>query len=104
MQITDIQSQMDEFVRSNGWYKTDSQKPQTAKNLSISLALEASELLECFQWTDRGDTPSVEDELADVVLYAAQIANVMAIDLDAVIERKLASNRERKWMTAGMEE
>ena len=102
MDINEIKNRMDEFVRNRGWYGPNSQKPQSGKNLSISLAIEASELLECFQWNDRADARGVEDELADVVLYAAQIANIMEIDLEAAIERKLASNQER-WMTAGME-
>jgi NTP pyrophosphatase (non-canonical NTP hydrolase) len=103
MDLDEIRRKMDRFVRDNGWYQTNSDKPQSAKNLSISLVLEASELLECFQWSDQAEEKIVADELADVILYAVQIANIMNIDLDQAVDLKLAMNQGRKWMTAGTE-
>lgn len=103
MNLNEIRSQMEGFVRVKGWYNENSAKPQSAKNLSISLVLEASELLECFQWTDQANRTVVAEELADVILYAAQIANIMDIDLDDAVERKLALNRNRDWITSETE-
>lgn len=103
MNLNEIKSEMDHFVTNNGWHQPNSTKPQSTKNLAISLLLEASELLECFQWNDLADTTAVADELADVILYAAQLANVMDIDLDEAVVRKLASNQGRTWRAAGME-
>lgn len=62
-----------------------------SRGLAISLSLEASELLEHYQW---GDTPvggreAVGEELADVLIYAMQIAQQNEIDIVDVIERKL---------------
>jgi len=91
---------MSEFVRERGWYAADSKKPQTAKNLAVSISIESGELLECFQWADRGEPRLVAGELADVLLYAAQLANVLGIDLDAAVRAKLELNRTRQWPDA----
>ena len=48
MDILQLTEKMDAFVRSKGWYEPDSQRPQTPRNLAVSLNLEASEVLEHF--------------------------------------------------------
>ena len=48
---------MYEFVASKGWLADDSPKRQTRRNLAISLVLEATEVLEHFQWTDEAERP-----------------------------------------------
>lgn len=89
---------MHEFVRAKGWYDQDSPRPQTLRNLAISLNLEASEVLECFQWNENLNVrSSLEDELADVALYLLQIASIAEIDLEQAILRKLDKNYRRKW-------
>jgi dCTP diphosphatase len=93
--LIELQNTMDEFVSSRGWYGPDSSKPQDARNLAASISLEANEVLECFQWTADADVDQVGAELADVVLYAAQLANVLGIDLEAAIIEKLKINRGR---------
>jgi NTP pyrophosphatase (non-canonical NTP hydrolase) len=93
--LIELQSAMDEFVASRGWYEQGSEKPQLPRNLAASISLEASELLECFQWSDDADLEEVGAELADVVLYAAQLANVMGIDLGGALEAKLELNQSR---------
>ena len=84
-------------MRARGWYEAGSPKPQTAKNLAASVAIEAAELVECFQWQETADPSAVADELADVVLFAAQLANVASIDLAQAVADKLARNRGRSW-------
>ena len=49
MDIKELTEEMNRFVRSKGWYAEDSKRPQTPRNLAISLALEAAEILEHFQ-------------------------------------------------------
>jgi NTP pyrophosphatase (non-canonical NTP hydrolase) len=93
--MLEFQRAMDEFVRSRGWYEPDSEKPQAARNLATSISLEANEVLECFQWADDADAGEVAAELADVVLYAAQLANVLGIDLGGALVEKLELNRRR---------
>ena len=98
MDINELTQAMNSFVQSQGWYKTDSPRPQTARNLSISLILEASEVLEHFQWSDKVENKNtLADELADVALYLLQIASVSGIDLEEAILRKLKQNYMRKW-------
>ena len=89
---------MHAFVRAKGWYKSNSPRQQTLRNLAISLNLEASEVLEFFQWNgDLDDRDGLSDELADVTLYLLQIASIANIDLEEAVLRKLNKNYERIW-------
>jgi NTP pyrophosphatase (non-canonical NTP hydrolase) len=89
---------MNKFVSAQGWYEKDSPRPQTARNLAISLNIEASELLEHFQWGEGlHDPQSLASELADVALYLLQIASVCEIDLGKAIMDKLDNNYARTW-------
>jgi NTP pyrophosphatase (non-canonical NTP hydrolase) len=98
MDIREITEKMHQFVRTQGWYEEDSPRPQTLRNLSISLNLEAGEVLEQFQWQEETNDPQkLGDELADVALYLLQIASIAGIDLEAAILRKLEINYQRKW-------
>lgn len=94
--FSDAQRAMDDFVAARGWYREGCSKPQAPRNLAASICLEASEVLECFQWTEQADPDEVGAELADVVLYAAQLANVLGIDLAAAVSQKFARN-EGRW-------
>jgi 8-oxo-dGTP diphosphatase len=96
MDIAALTAEMNRFVEGQGWYRADSPKPQTPRSLAISLVLEAAEVLELFQWSDR--LPATEDlslELADVALYLLQLSSVSGIDLEQAVLRKLSINNER---------
>jgi NTP pyrophosphatase (non-canonical NTP hydrolase) len=98
MDIQELTEAMHRFVRAQGWYEVDSPRPQTLRNLAISLNLEASEVLEHFQWSDElHDKQGLAEELADVALYLLQIASVEGIDLEQAIMEKLERNYQRKW-------
>ena len=97
MDIQQLTEKMHDFVRSKGWYESDSQRPQTPRNLSISLALEAAEILEHFQWNEKFDKNELADELADVALYLLQLASISDIDLEQAVLKKLEINVEREW-------
>jgi NTP pyrophosphatase (non-canonical NTP hydrolase) len=98
MDIKDLTARMHAFVRSKGWYEPDSQRPQTPRNLAISLSLEANEVLEHFQWReDLRDKDELASELADVTLYLLQLASVTGIDLEQAILKKLETNAGREW-------
>lgn len=89
---------MHAFVESKGWYRLDSSRPQTPKNLAISLALEAGEVLELFQWQDSAADPvQLAGELADVMLYLLQLASISQIDLGQAVLNKLDANYGRNW-------
>ncbi len=98
MDISELTQAMHDFVRTMGWYEPTSPRPQTLRNLAISLNLEASEVLEHFQWDEKlKDTQSFSDELADVMLYLLQLASVSGIDLEKAVLSKLEKNYHRKW-------
>jgi NTP pyrophosphatase (non-canonical NTP hydrolase) len=88
------------FARERDWEQFHS-----PKNLSMALAAEAAELMEHFLWADSKASvervrdpkkrPEVADELADVVIYSLEFANVCGIDLAAAIESKLAANAKK---------
>lgn len=98
MDIQQLTEAMHQFVRSQGWYESSSLRPQTLRNLAISLSLEASEVLEHFQWgEDLKNSPELAEELADVALYLLQIASIAGIDLEQAVLGKLEKNYTRKW-------
>jgi NTP pyrophosphatase (non-canonical NTP hydrolase) len=98
MDIQELTRAMHDFVDSRGWYQPDSPRPQTLRNLAISLNLEAGEVLEHFQWNDDLQDPQgLADELADVALYLLQLASLSGVDLEKAIMHKLEINYTRTW-------
>ncbi len=85
------------FARERDW-----EQFHAPKNLSMALAAEAAELMEHFLWTapeasravaqDPVKRRKIAEELADVVIYALEFANVTGIDVAAAIEEKMAAN------------
>jgi NTP pyrophosphatase (non-canonical NTP hydrolase) len=70
------------------------------KNLAISLQLEASEVLELFQWTKdnqvkEGKEEDMADELADVMYWLIMLANHYNIDLVEALDKKMDKNEEK---------
>ena len=98
MDIKEITERMHSFVQSKGWYEPDSQRPQTLRNLAISLTLEAGEILEHFQWQEcPKDRDEFAGELADIALYLLQLSSVAGVDLEQAILQKLEVNTRREW-------
>ena len=98
MDLDTLTKAMFDFVESKGWLDEDSPKQQTQRNLAISLVLEASEVLEHFQWSDETSRPAeLADELADVMLYLLQLASFSGIDLGQAVLTKLEKNHAREW-------
>ncbi len=98
MDITQLTLAMHDFVRTMGWYEEDSPRPQTLRNLAISLNLEAAEVLEHFQWDENlKDPESFSSELADVTLYLLQLASIAGVDLEKAVLAKLDKNYRRTW-------
>jgi len=93
-----LKDQVDAFVAEREWHQF-----HLPKNLCISLAVEAAELMEIFMWTDSGSSrveaerkrERVEEELADVILSAICFANSCNIDISSVLERKLATTAKK---------
>lgn len=72
-----------------------------AKDLAVSLSIEASELLECFQWKSpeevaeivkSTDKENIEDEIADVAMYLLLLSHELNIDIKDAISKKIVKN------------
>ncbi len=83
-----------EFVKERNW-----EQFHNPKDLAISLSLEASELLELFQWKSNDEAlaniDDMKDELADIIVYAIDFASVLGFDLNEIIRNKMKKNREK---------
>ena len=64
-------------------------------NLAKSIAIEAGELLECYQWNDDADLQAVKEELADILNYCLQMAAKLGLDPAEIIREKMKVNAEK---------
>ena len=88
-----ILTQLREFRESRDW-----QRFHTPANLAAAIASEAGELLHLYRWTPPADDPPldrVEDELADLLIFALNFSDVLGIDIEEAVLRKLERNRAR---------
>jgi NTP pyrophosphatase (non-canonical NTP hydrolase) len=95
-----LQRRLAEFAAARDW-----QPYHTPKNLAIALSVEASELVEIFQWltpeeservmTDPGTAHRVADEVADVLAYLLQLCEVLGVDPLAALDAKIERNERR---------
>ena len=98
--IAELRSLVTQFIAAREW-----QGFQTPKNLSMSIAIEAAELMEHFQWltqeqscnvvNDPKQLNEVAHELADVIIYCLSLSHTLGIDLTNAIETKLVTSDER---------
>jgi NTP pyrophosphatase (non-canonical NTP hydrolase) len=72
------------FVAERDWAQF-----HTPENLAKSVAIEAAELLECFQWNPDFDPKRVREELADVFTYCLLLADRLDLDPDEIVLDKL---------------
>lgn len=71
-----------------------------AKDLALSISIESAELLELFQWTTaekavENKYESIEEELADILIYCYTLAEKLGMDIDEIIEKKLVKNLKK---------
>ncbi len=93
--IESLKSIINKFVENRNWSQY-----HNLKDLSISISLEAAELLELFQWKNntnltKEDSIFVEkmkDELADILIYSIIMSNKLGIDISNTIKQKLDKN------------
>ena len=97
MEIEELTRRMHEFVTAKGWYGPESPRPQTGRNMAISISLEAAEVLELFQWSEDPEPSKLGAELADITLYILQLASIYQLDLEQAILVKLRDNYQREW-------
>ncbi|MCB0045090.1 MAG: nucleotide pyrophosphohydrolase [Caldilineaceae bacterium] len=98
--VGELRAAVDRFVDARDWTQY-----HTPKHLAMSIAIEAAEIMEHFQWytaeesiarlNDTDEKAQVADELADVLIYCLSFANGADIDVSAAIRAKLARNETR---------
>lgn len=90
-----LEKKINEFRDERDWRQFHNEK-----DLAISISLEASELLELFQWKSSEETiktkrDEIEDELADVMIYSMMLASNLDLDIKEIILNKLEKNNEK---------
>jgi len=96
--LAELQDAVEAFVAERDWAQF-----HTPKNLAIALSVEASELLEHFQWLTEPQSRNLSDErreavaleMADVLLYLVRLADQLHIDLLDAADRKIALNARK---------
>lgn len=65
-------------------------------NIAKSIVIEAAELLECFQWDEEDfDIQHVKEELADVIVYCQDMLDKLGLDVDEIVNMKMAQNEAK---------
>jgi NTP pyrophosphatase (non-canonical NTP hydrolase) len=98
--VADLKGRILAFARERDW-----EQFHTPKNLSMALAAEAAELMEHFLWADAATQQAlladpakqqrIREELADVIIYALEFANVTGIDVATAIADKMQTNARK---------
>lgn len=90
-----VTDRLREFRREREW-----ERYHTPKNLAVSVVIESGELLEHFQWVDNKELErhvashrdEIAEELADVVIYVIQLADVLEMSLPEALDMKIRLN------------
>lgn len=95
MSIEELKKEFVKFRDERDWKKF-----HNPKDLAVSISLEASELLELFQWKSKKEVSSVpkekiEEELADIFLYCLSMSDILGIDLKKATLEKIEKNRKK---------
>ena len=96
--LADLQGTLDAFIEERSWAQF-----HTPKNLAMSVAIEAAEIMEHFQWCTGEESYSlphekraeVANETGDVLVYLLQLGRVLDIDIIAAARDKIIINREK---------
>jgi len=94
-----VKKQLADFAAERDW-----EQYHTPKNLSMALSVEASELVEIFQWLtpeqstaimESGEKEHVEEELADILIYLIRLADKLGVDLEQAMAEKIVKNGKK---------
>src|SRR5690606_23757326 len=98
--LPELYEEIEQFTHERDWDQFHS-----VKNLSMALSIEASELMEIFQWmseeksnaakSNENIKSKIEDELADVFIYLLRIVHKTETDLEAVVRNKMKKNASK---------
>lgn len=90
-----VMEKINQFRDERNWRQFHNEK-----DLALSITLEASELLELFQWKSAEDVVEskrerLAEELADILIYSYMFADNLDFDINEIIEQKLVKNAEK---------
>ena len=98
--LQEIKEKISRFISKRNW-----EQYHTPKNISMSIAIEAAELMEHFQWLSPEESrdllgnaagrAEIEDELADIAIYVLDFCNLFSIDIEKIIARKLGKTAKK---------
>jgi NTP pyrophosphatase (non-canonical NTP hydrolase) len=100
LDIDSFQKVISNFARERDW-----EQFHTPKNLSMALSVEASELVEIFQWVTAEQSQNIKnipeikhaaaEEIADILTYLLRISDLLEIDIPTSLEQKIEKNGEK---------
>jgi len=96
MNAKKIQRILRKFAKDREWDKFHS-----LRNLSVSISIEASELLEIFQWEENSFLKKKElkkrisEEIADILLYLLRFSDIAKLDLEKICLEKIDINKKK---------
>lgn len=93
--LQDLKQKMADFVHERDW-----EQFHTPKNIAMSIAIEAAELMEHFQWLtveqskqlNEQELADMGEELADIIIYSLSMANFLNLDLAKTVMDKMEKN------------
>lgn len=98
--VQQLKDRVQHFINERDW-----RQYHDPKNLAMSIAIEAAELMEHFQWwrsdelsavgRDEKAMADIRQELADITCYVLSFASAMGIDLASAVQDKLARNAQK---------
>lgn len=94
-EIKELLKEINQFRDERNWRQFHNEK-----DLSLSISLEAAELLELFQWKSSEEVVNnnrerLAEELADVLIYSYMLADNLDFDINEIISKKLVKNVEK---------
>ncbi len=99
MDLENLKTKLRKFSKDRDWEKFHS-----PKNIAIALSVEASELLEIFQWSKDGGfneikdlhkKKEIENEIADVFNYLVKLVDILDLDLETISINKIIENEKK---------
>lgn len=98
MNLSELAQKLREFAQERDWEKFHS-----PKNLSMALSVEVAELVEHFQWLtekqstslDTEELAEVSEEIADIQIYLARLADQLGVDIESAVSKKLEVNADK---------
>ena len=99
MNIKETQNKLSNFADERDWDQF-----HNPKNLAMALSVEASELVEIFQWLtpeqaeeimSSSESEHVKEEMADIMIYLIRMADKLKVDLENAVAEKIVKNGEK---------